>query len=63
MEIKCLNCDRTQPMKFYGTTENNTTIIEIYKCPNCGSTAQRILKVSSLTHWTKYGMKLKTEKY
>lgn len=63
MEIKCINCRCNHSMELYGSTGNNTTVIEIYQCPNCGLTAQRILKVSSVTYRTKRGTLLKTEKY
>ena len=59
MTIKCLNCGSTAQMKKIGSVENDNTIIEIYEC-GCGARVERILNVSSITHWSPLGTCLKT---
>ena len=61
MEIKCLNCGSTVQIKKIGSVENDTTIIEMYKC-GCGARVERILNVSSVTYWSAMGTRLKTIK-
>lgn len=57
--IKCLNCGSTAQVKRVESIENDTTIIEKYKC-GCGARIERILNISSLTYWSKTGTCLKT---
>ena len=57
--IKCLNCGSTAQVKKVESIENDTTIIEKYKC-GCGARIERILNISSLIYWGKNGTCLKT---
>ena len=59
MTIKCPNCGSTAQIKKIGSVENDNTIIEIYEC-GCGARVERILNVSSITHWSPLGTCLKT---
>ena len=59
--IKCQNCGSTAQIRKVGSTDNDTTMIEIYKC-GCGAKIERILNVSSVTYWSATGTRLKTVK-
>lgn len=59
--LKCHNCGSTAQVKKIGSTENDTTIIEIYQC-GCGAKIERILSVSSIAHWSPTGTCIKIEK-
>lgn len=60
--IKCPNCGSTSQVNRLGTTESETTIIEIFEC-GCGATIQRFTKRTMDVYWSPTGTMIGKKKY
>lgn len=60
--IKCPYCGSTAQMKRLGSTESESTVIEIYQC-GCGAKVQRFLKRTIDVAWSPTGTMISKIKY
>ena len=60
--LRCPHCGSVAQVKFVGTEESETTVLELYQC-GCGARIQRFLQRCIDVYWSPTGTMIGKKKY